>query len=48
MGKLFEHIVLNTNGQAIHVTRGPQLATVTKVTGSKTTAVTVQIPRSIK
>lgn len=48
MSKPFEHVVLNKNGRAIHVTRGPQLATVTKVTGSETTAVTLQIPRSIK
>ena len=48
MGKTFEHLVINGNGQALHVTKGPQLVTVTKVTVSKTTSQTLQIPRSIK
>jgi hypothetical protein len=48
MSKPFEHVVINGNGQALHVTSGPQLVTVTKVTATKTTSQTVQIPRSIK
>jgi hypothetical protein len=43
-----KHVVINGNAQALHVTRGPQLVTVTKVTATKTTSQTLQIPRSIK
>jgi hypothetical protein len=48
MSSPFKHVVINGNGQALHITRGPQLATVTKVTATKTVSQTLQIPRSIK
>lgn len=48
MSNPFKHVVVNENGQALHITQGPQLVTVTKVTATKKTSQTLQIPRSIK
>jgi len=48
MSNPFKHVVINENGQALHITSGPQLVTVTKVTTTQTTSQTLQVPRSIK
>lgn len=48
MSNLFKHLVINGSGQVLLITRGPQLATLTKVTPTKTTSQTLQIPRSVK
>jgi len=48
MSNPFKHAVINGNGTSLHITSGPQLVTVTKVTAAKITSQTLQIPRSVK